>query len=423
VPWTSIRDRQEDFIEDQYLPFGFKIQHDPSKMNKSQIKTLLEYWYKRQMNVKVKVPFRFKAYKDRSTGEVREAVGGDGNPSEKTKRKGKGQRKAAKKSKIVCREDSDTDDESPQEDGDIRKPLKKKGKGKETKNRSPEHSRTKGTAKGKQRMVDEEPASSEESRSELGSESDSSSSVSPSESDTDTDTESRSKRAETSKQGAAKKRHTRKAILKKPVDIPTKVSRQAPVQRDDNSQIVQTETNGETRDTAEGSHKQPNKGMVQIETHPSNGSKAEEARAARMNLARSKAQAAALVYSQKDSVGMDDVAAVATKPKANHPNLQDKGGVATEQVNRDIVPKHHSSPEPPAISSRKTQSQTQQKQAKVNAGALIPAKRDLPDDEPDPKAVDFSPKRLRTRHDGPSETPSGPIMKRKPGRPPKAKKN
>jgi DNA polymerase III gamma/tau subunit len=39
-------------------------------MNKTQISELLEYWYKRQNNPRVPVPFRFKGYKMRGTGEI-----------------------------------------------------------------------------------------------------------------------------------------------------------------------------------------------------------------------------------------------------------------------------------------------------------------------------------------------------------------
>lgn len=70
VPWGTIGSQQEDFIEDQFLPFGFNLQKDPSKMNKSQMLELLEYWYQRQNNPRVPVPFQFKAYKHRATGEI-----------------------------------------------------------------------------------------------------------------------------------------------------------------------------------------------------------------------------------------------------------------------------------------------------------------------------------------------------------------
>lgn len=50
IPWAAISSDQTAFIDEQYLPFQFKIQKDPSKMNKVQVLTLLEYWFKRQTN-------------------------------------------------------------------------------------------------------------------------------------------------------------------------------------------------------------------------------------------------------------------------------------------------------------------------------------------------------------------------------------
>lgn len=70
IPWGTIGSDQNSFIEDQFLPFGFLIQKDPSKMNKKQIETLLQYWHRRQNLPNVANAFRFRAYKDRSTGEI-----------------------------------------------------------------------------------------------------------------------------------------------------------------------------------------------------------------------------------------------------------------------------------------------------------------------------------------------------------------
>jgi hypothetical protein len=43
-------------------------------MNKPEILTLLSYWHKRQGNPKVKVAFRFKGYKNKSTGDILPAI-------------------------------------------------------------------------------------------------------------------------------------------------------------------------------------------------------------------------------------------------------------------------------------------------------------------------------------------------------------
>ena len=103
VPWGAITSQREEFIEDQFLPPDFEMRRDPSKMNKTQIVQLLQYWHGRQNNRRVRVPFQFKAYKDRSTGEI---VGCD--------RKGKGKvrqtRTSSKKSgggRAVRREEED----------------------------------------------------------------------------------------------------------------------------------------------------------------------------------------------------------------------------------------------------------------------------------------------------------------------------
>lgn len=39
-------------------------------MNKREVETLLGFWYKREQNGRVPIAFQFKAYKDRSTGDV-----------------------------------------------------------------------------------------------------------------------------------------------------------------------------------------------------------------------------------------------------------------------------------------------------------------------------------------------------------------
>jgi hypothetical protein len=70
VPWGQIALHQQDFIEDQFLPFKFEVRRDPSKMNKGQVMRLLEYWHKRQHNSGVATPFRFKGYRGGRTGEI-----------------------------------------------------------------------------------------------------------------------------------------------------------------------------------------------------------------------------------------------------------------------------------------------------------------------------------------------------------------
>jgi len=74
VPWNDVTRNQSDYIDDQYLPIGFQLQKEPSKMNKTEIETLLLFWYKREQSSRVPVAFQFKAYKDRSNGHVVDVV-------------------------------------------------------------------------------------------------------------------------------------------------------------------------------------------------------------------------------------------------------------------------------------------------------------------------------------------------------------
>lgn len=70
MPWNDLTRNQADYIEDKYLPVGFELQKEPSKMNKHEVETLLGFWFKREQNGRVPVAFQFKGYKDRSTGDV-----------------------------------------------------------------------------------------------------------------------------------------------------------------------------------------------------------------------------------------------------------------------------------------------------------------------------------------------------------------
>lgn len=113
VPWGTIGSQQEDFIEDQFLPFGFNVQKDPSKMNKSQILELLEYWYKRQNNPKVPVSFRFKAYKCRATGEIiqvdRKGKGKAGNTRTSGKKGKTGKRSKQDEEQVLSAHNTESD--------------------------------------------------------------------------------------------------------------------------------------------------------------------------------------------------------------------------------------------------------------------------------------------------------------------------
>jgi len=47
VPWTAIRESQSTFVSSRYLPSGGKLK-DPSKLQASEVDTLLQFWVARQ---------------------------------------------------------------------------------------------------------------------------------------------------------------------------------------------------------------------------------------------------------------------------------------------------------------------------------------------------------------------------------------
>ena len=47
MPWTAIRESQSTFVSSRYLPSGGKLK-DPSKLQASEVDTLLQFWVARQ---------------------------------------------------------------------------------------------------------------------------------------------------------------------------------------------------------------------------------------------------------------------------------------------------------------------------------------------------------------------------------------
>ena len=79
-------------------------------MKKAQVAELLAYWHKHQVNSTVPIAFRFKAYKDCSTGEMIKANGkGKGKEKASSKGKSRPQRKSGPtpKGRQVPKDDSD----------------------------------------------------------------------------------------------------------------------------------------------------------------------------------------------------------------------------------------------------------------------------------------------------------------------------
>ncbi|KAG2073013.1 hypothetical protein BDR04DRAFT_1116555 [Suillus decipiens] len=62
VPWSAVREAQNDFIEPKVLPTGGKIK-EPSKLQSHEANWLLEFWHQRQ-NDKAQPTFEFKGWHD-----------------------------------------------------------------------------------------------------------------------------------------------------------------------------------------------------------------------------------------------------------------------------------------------------------------------------------------------------------------------
>lgn len=71
VPWSAVRDSQDDFIESHFLPADQKIK-DPSKLQSADADHLLDFWYQRQKN-KIQPTFSFKAWQNHER-EMKEPV-------------------------------------------------------------------------------------------------------------------------------------------------------------------------------------------------------------------------------------------------------------------------------------------------------------------------------------------------------------
>ncbi|KAG2339240.1 hypothetical protein BDR05DRAFT_1003504 [Suillus weaverae] len=71
VPWSAVREAQDDFIEPKFLPAGVKIR-DLSKLQLHEADRLLEFWHQRQKDA-VPSTFEFKGWQDHDK-EMREPV-------------------------------------------------------------------------------------------------------------------------------------------------------------------------------------------------------------------------------------------------------------------------------------------------------------------------------------------------------------
>ncbi|KIM58414.1 hypothetical protein SCLCIDRAFT_28075 [Scleroderma citrinum Foug A] len=87
MPWTSIAEDPQDYIQDKYLPDGVGLK-EPSKLSGTQVTQILEFWRGRQQT-NLKDVFMFRRWKD-GEGVFHKLVGDDGSStgmaSEKWKR-------------------------------------------------------------------------------------------------------------------------------------------------------------------------------------------------------------------------------------------------------------------------------------------------------------------------------------------------
>jgi hypothetical protein len=63
VPWTAIRDSQSTFVSSRYLPSGGKLK-DPSKLQASDVDSLLQFWGARQ-DAGEELVFLFRRWQDK----------------------------------------------------------------------------------------------------------------------------------------------------------------------------------------------------------------------------------------------------------------------------------------------------------------------------------------------------------------------
>ncbi|KAG2073708.1 hypothetical protein BDR04DRAFT_1116066 [Suillus decipiens] len=71
VPWSAVREAQNDFIEPKFLPTGGKIK-EPSKLQLHEANWLLEFWHQRQKD-KAQPTFEFNSWQDHNK-EMRKPV-------------------------------------------------------------------------------------------------------------------------------------------------------------------------------------------------------------------------------------------------------------------------------------------------------------------------------------------------------------
>lgn len=105
VPWGDLSISQDQYISPQYLPASFQLR-DLSKLVKQQALLVLDFWYERQANKKVKTTFEFRGFKGQNS-EI-----DNSNPSTPGKSRKKAQQKSNAAGPSRLRQQDISDSES-----------------------------------------------------------------------------------------------------------------------------------------------------------------------------------------------------------------------------------------------------------------------------------------------------------------------
>jgi hypothetical protein len=114
VPWNSLLGEEDKYVEDEYLPEGFKFS-EPSRVSKFECEARLKFWYNRQEDPKVKKTFEFHSFRgaDGDPVRVQRAKGGVKGKAPKKSARGRG-----RKRRIEDAEDTEEDSVGDEGDGD-----------------------------------------------------------------------------------------------------------------------------------------------------------------------------------------------------------------------------------------------------------------------------------------------------------------
>jgi len=131
VPWASLSEQQDDYLDSEYLPDGLELK-EPSKIHRNDITMMITHWKKRQDDAEVDVTFRFMKVQELDKNLIgavlphSQAASRPSRPSAATDRgrkgKGTGKAKAKGKGKQAKKVWIRLNDSAPEED-EIRQAL------------------------------------------------------------------------------------------------------------------------------------------------------------------------------------------------------------------------------------------------------------------------------------------------------------